>query len=36
MLKGTSVELADALRWQRQAIEDKQAHLGRSPGDPCG
>ena len=30
ILKRTSVELADALRWQRQAIEDKQAHLGRA------
>jgi DNA-binding transcriptional MerR regulator len=30
ILKRTSVDLADALRWQRQAIEDKQAHLGRA------
>ena len=30
ILKRTSVELADALRWQRKAIEDKRAHLGRA------
>jgi hypothetical protein len=30
LLERTAVELADALRWQRKAIEDKQAHLGRA------
>jgi DNA-binding transcriptional MerR regulator len=30
ILEQTSVELADALRWQRKAIEDRQAHLGRA------
>jgi MerR family transcriptional regulator, thiopeptide resistance regulator len=30
ILARTSVELADALSWQRKAIEDKQAHLGRA------
>jgi DNA-binding transcriptional MerR regulator len=30
VLERTSVELADALRWQRKAIEDKQAHLGHA------
>jgi len=30
ILKRTSVELADALRWQRKEIEDKQAHLGHA------
>jgi MerR family transcriptional regulator, thiopeptide resistance regulator len=30
ILERTSVDLADALRWQRLAIVDKQAHLGRA------
>jgi DNA-binding transcriptional MerR regulator len=30
ILERTSLELAEALRWQRQAIEDKQAQLGRA------
>jgi DNA-binding transcriptional MerR regulator len=30
IVERTSVELADALRWQRTAIEGKQAHLGRA------
>ncbi len=30
ILERTSLELAEALRWQRKAIEDTQAHLGRA------
>ena len=30
ILERTSFELADVLRWQRKAIEAKQAHLGRA------
>ena len=30
ILERTTLELAEALRWQRKAIEDKQAHLGRA------
>ena len=30
ILERTTLELAEALRWQRKAIEDTQAHLGRA------
>jgi DNA-binding transcriptional MerR regulator len=30
ILERTTLELAEALRWQRKAIEDKQAHLRRA------
>src|ERR1700680_776478 len=30
ILERTTLEWAEALRWQRKAIEDKQAHLGRA------
>src|SRR6202035_676301 len=36
ILERTSLEWAEALRWQREAIEDTQAHLGRASGDPRG
>jgi DNA-binding transcriptional MerR regulator len=30
ILERSNLELTEALRWQRKAIEDKQAHLGRA------